>query len=148
MYPHVDEIKEMLRKCLALNAVPVLIARRIPFVTFHILGKCGLVIHQTYNQLLPDSEAELAAKVRDKTLLGYHDVRTSSQPDARMVKFITVNLPAVARAARGRMEDNIDLLERFAYGDMGYVEFSGRVLKRHRGEPEGGDNVFDPSIFD
>jgi hypothetical protein len=30
-----------------------LIARRIPFVTFNVLGKCGPIIHQTYNQLLP-----------------------------------------------------------------------------------------------
>jgi hypothetical protein len=135
MYPHVDEITETLRKCLALNAVPVLIARRIPFVTFHVLGKCGLIIHQTYNQLLPDSEAQLAAKVRDKMLLGYHDVRTSSVPDARMVKFITVNLPAVARHARALFEDNIDLLEKFAYGDINYVEFAGNPCVRYEMSP-------------
>jgi hypothetical protein len=29
----------------------------------------------------------LAAKVRDKMLLGYHDVRLGNQPDARLVKF-------------------------------------------------------------
>jgi hypothetical protein len=139
MYPHVEEIKETLRKCLALNAVPVLIARRIPFVTFNVLGKCGLIIHQTYNQLLPDSEAELAAKVRDKHLLGYHDVRTSSEPDARLVKFITVNLPAIAAEARAKFEDNLHLLEPFAWGNMGYEEFTGRVLRRARGEDERGD---------
>jgi hypothetical protein len=67
----------------------VLIARRIPFVTFTVLGKFGLIIHQTYNQLLPASEAALAVKVRDKMLLGYHDVRTTNQPDTRLLKFIT-----------------------------------------------------------
>ena len=134
--PDVEEIKETLRKCLALNAVPVLIARRIPFVTFNVLGKCGLIIHQTYNQLLPATDAAIAEKIRDKNLLGYHDVRLGNIPDARLVKFITVNLPAVARDARAKFEDNAHLLEAFAFGDMGYEEFTGRVLRRARGEDE------------
>jgi hypothetical protein len=138
MYPHVEEIKETLRKCIAINAVPVLIARRIPFVTFNVLGKCGLIIHQTYNQLLPQTDAELAEKIRDKMMLGYHDVRLGNQPDARLVKFITVNLPKVAAEARVKFEDNIDLLEAYAFGDMGYEEFTGRVLRRFRGEDERG----------
>jgi hypothetical protein len=139
MYPHVTEIKETLRKCLALNAVPVLIARRIPFVTFNVLGKCGLIIHQTYNQLMPATDIELATKVRDKTILGYHDVRTGNEPDSRLVKFITKNLPAVAAAARVKFEDNRHLLEAYAFGDMNYEEFTGRVLRRARGEDERGD---------
>jgi|tagenome__1003787_1003787.scaffolds.fasta_scaffold20975696_2 hypothetical protein len=138
MYPHVDEIRETLRKCLLLDAVPVLIARRIPYVTFAVLGRCGLIIHQTYNQLLPASESALAVKVRDKRLLGYHDVRTSNQPDARLVKFITKNLPAVAPAARAKFDEYADLLWDFAFGEMGYVEFAARVLRRSRGEDEDG----------
>ena len=64
MYPHEVEIKETLRKCIELDAVPVLIARRFPFVTFHVLGKCGLIIHQTYNQILPATDRTLAAKLK------------------------------------------------------------------------------------
>jgi hypothetical protein len=71
MYPRRPEMKLALRKALALDAVPVLIARRIPYVTFAVLSKCGFILHQTYNQLFPAAEAELAAKARDKTLLGY-----------------------------------------------------------------------------
>lgn len=138
MYPHVDEIKETLRKCIALNAVPVLIARRIPFVTFNVLGKCGLIIHQTYNQLVPVSDTALAEKVRDKTLLGYHDVRLGNEPDNRLLKFITKNLLAVAAEARAKFEDNLHLLEAYAFGNMGYEEFTGRVLRRYRGEDERG----------
>ena len=139
MYPHVEEIKETLRKCIELDAVPVLIARRIPFVTFHVLAKCGLIVHQTYNQLLPATEDALAAKVKDKRLLGYHDVRTTNEPDARLLKFITTNLPAVALAARERFKENVDLLWRFAWDNMAYEEFSARVLRRFNGEDEDGE---------
>jgi hypothetical protein len=138
MYPHVEEIKETLRKCIALNAVPVLIARRIPFVTFNVLGKCGLIIHQTYNQLLPLTDAVLASQICDKMLLGYHDVRIGNQADGRLVKFITQNLPKIAAEARVKFEDNIHLLEAYAFGNMRYEEFTGRVLRRNRGEDERG----------
>jgi hypothetical protein len=141
MYPHVPEIKETLRKCVALNAVPVFIARRIPFVTFAVLGKCGFVIHQTYNQLFPSADANTAQKVRDKNLLGYHDVRTGNAPDARLMKFITVNLPTIAAESRAKFEDNKDLLEAYSNGQMPYEEFVARVLRRYRGENEDGPSA-------
>ena len=65
MYPGNKDIRELLAKAITVDAVPVLIARRIPFVTFRLLSPCGLIIHQ--------SENELAAKLREATLLGYHD---------------------------------------------------------------------------
>jgi len=139
MYPHVAEIRQTLRKCIALDAVPVFISRRIPFVTFAVLSRCGFIIHQTYNQLFPATEAELAAKVRDKMLLGYHDVRLGNQPDARLLKFITVNLPKIAAASRAKFDDYKDLLEAFASGEKQYEEFAARVLRRSRGENEDGE---------
>lgn len=138
MYPHVREIRELLVKCIALDAVPVLIARRIHFSTFVVYSKCGVIVHQTYNQLMPTSDAVLAGELRDKTLLGYHDIRLGNQPDARLVKFITVNLPKVAGEARAKFREYGDLLEAYADGSKEYEEFAGRVLRRWRGENEDG----------
>ena len=45
-----EDISELLLKCCALDAVPVFIARRIPFVTFRVLNPCGVILHETYNQ--------------------------------------------------------------------------------------------------
>lgn len=138
MYPHVEEIRELLVKSLALDAVPVLIARRIHFATFAVYSKCGVIVHQTYNQLIPQSDEVLAAKLRDKTLLGYHDIRLGNQPDARLVKFVTVNLPKVAAEARKKFHEHEDLLTAYADGAMEYEEFAARVLRRWRGENEDG----------
>jgi len=87
MYPTFRKYLKRSEKCLALDAVPVFIARRIPYVTFAVLSKSGFIVHQTYNQLLPASAADIAAKARDKSTLGYHDIRTGNQPDARLLKF-------------------------------------------------------------
>lgn len=138
LYPHDEEIRELLVKCIALDAVPVVIARRIHFSTFAVFSKCGVIVHQTYNQLLPESEVTLAARVRDKKLLGYHDVRLGNQPDARLVKFVTVNLPRVAAQARAKFRNYGDLLAAYADGSMPYEEFAGRARRRSLEEDEDG----------
>jgi hypothetical protein len=91
MYPRRVEIRDMLLKCTTIDAVPVLIARRIHFSTFHVLTRCGVIVHQTYNHLLPATAAALAERARDKNLLGFHDIRLGNQPDARLTKFLHEN---------------------------------------------------------
>lgn len=126
-------------KAVALDCVPVLIGRRIPFVTFKVLNPCGVVIHQTYNQFLPASAADLASKASDKRLLGYHDIRVGNAPDERLLKFIGTNLPSALPEARTRFDEYKDLTEGFATGDMSYKEFAARVRRRTKGSNEDSD---------
>lgn len=125
-----------------------MIARRIPFVTFRLLSPCGLIIHQTYNQLFPLSETDLAAKLRDKTLLGYHDIRVGNEPDIRLKKFLITNLPKILAEARTRFEQNRDLLEAYARGNMPYKEFAARVRRRQQGVDEDHDSEEADDNFD
>jgi hypothetical protein len=104
-----------------------------------VLNKCGLVVHQGYNQLLPSTDAELAEIAKNKKLLGYHDIRLGNQPDTRLSKFITVNLPSVLATMRPRWDANQDLIEAYVRGPMRFDEFSARVRRRHAGEDENGD---------
>lgn len=136
LYPDRTEIRELLAKCCSLNVVPVLIARRIHFSTFSILNRCGVIIHQAFNQLYPNSASDLADKVRDKNLLGYHDVRVGNMPDARLTKFIEVNLPTVLPAARQNFESFKDLLSAYGHGKMSYRYFAAKVKRRALGESE------------
>jgi hypothetical protein len=136
LYPHDNEILETLRKCLTLDIVPVIIARRIPYVSFVVLSRCGVLMHQCYNQVLPASAADVAAQAKQKDLLGYHDIRTGNEPDSRLLKFITENLPNIADAARVKFDEYKDLLDDYANNRMGYDEFVGRASRRSRGEPE------------
>lgn len=139
MYPARDEIMDLIFKATTLNTVPVLIARRIPFVTFKVLSATGVIIHQTYNQLFPATDADIAARMRDKNLLGYHDIRTGNEPDKRLVKFITENMLKVAPEARERFEAFKDLLILFGSREMEYHEFAARVRRRANGMKEDND---------
>ena len=139
LYPDREEITELLGKAVALDCVPVLIGRRIPFVTFKVLSACGVVFHQTYNQLLPEADRELAEKAQDKRLLGYHDIRVGNEPDDRLLKFIGTNLAQVLPEARDRFDKYKDLVGDFADGTMDYAEFAARVRRRSQGVYEDGD---------
>jgi hypothetical protein len=137
-YPRRAEIRDLLSKCCYLDAVPVLIARRIPYVTFSVLSPCGVILHQTYNQLFPAADAALASQARDKRLLGYHDIRLGNQPDARLIKFIHENLPRVLPSARARFMRFKDLVQAYAAEEMSYPSFAARVRRREQGLPEDG----------
>ncbi len=139
LYPDRSEIAELLHKAVALDIVPILIARRIHFVTFKVLSPCGVLFHETYTQLLPESDRELAESARNKNLLGYHDIRIGNEPDERLLKFIGVNLPQILPEARERFDDYKDLLADFAAGAMSYQEFAARARRRQEGGNEDSD---------
>ena len=141
LYPDREEITDLLRKAIALDCVPILIARRFPFVTFKVLSACGVVFHQNYNQLLPEAARELAEKAKDKRLLGYHDIHVGNQPDARLIKFVTTTLPQILPEARKRFEEYKDLLDDFASG-MDYEEFAARARRRSEGVDEDRDSEY------
>jgi len=139
MYPDRKEVIELLSKCLALDVVPVLIARRIQFSTFVVLNTCGVIFHQTYNQLFPMADAALADQAKHKSNLGYHDIRTGNMPDARLIEFVSNHLPAVLPEHRKKFDQYRDLLETFADGSMEYREFAARVRRRKNGVDEDSD---------
>ena len=123
LYPNRDEIRDLLLKCCAIDAVPVLIARRIPYVTFtEVFKPCGIIIHETLNQRFPDSKKDLADQAKDKMLLGYHDVRMGNQPDVRLNHFIHDLLPKLLPRARKKFNDHRDILERFGTRSIDYPE--------------------------
>lgn len=136
MYPDRPEVRDLLRKCIVLDAIPVLIARRIHYSTFSVLGHCGVLLHQVYNQLFPAADRALAELAADKKLLGYHDVRVGNDPDSRMRKFLLEHLPSLLPGARASFGANKDLVEAYALGRMPYLEFAARVKRRSRAEPE------------
>jgi hypothetical protein len=139
LYPNRLELRDLIRKTVALDAVPVLIGRRIHPSTVFVFGKCGLIIHQTFNQRAPASEAALIEELKRKDKLGFFDIRAGNEPDARLLKFIGQSLPIAMPAARAKWNTHLDLLTRYAEDDdMSYQEFAGRVGRRARGENEDG----------
>lgn len=139
LYPDRSEVRDAIRKALTLETIPVIVARRIPYATVRLMTSCGVILHQNFNQLMAEVDAEVAARARNKDLLGYHDIRVGDAPDPRLIKFVSANLPAITVAAKGRLNAFRDLLQPFANGGMSYREFAARVRRRENGEDEDND---------
>jgi len=88
LYPDREEIRALLGKAVELNVVPILIARRIPYVTRRVLGVCGCLLWETRRQYYPPEYDNLAGQVREKMSLGYFDVLVSDRPDANLHDFV------------------------------------------------------------
>jgi hypothetical protein len=131
---------EVIVKCLSMDIVPVLIGRRIHYSTFRIFHTCGFIFHETFNQLLAVQDEDVADLIRDKKLLGYHNVRVGDQPDARLRKFIETNLPQQIAPARQRFNEYKDLLNEYAFNQMKWPEFAARVRRRELGVNEDSDH--------
>jgi hypothetical protein len=139
LYPDRREIFDLLSKCIALDVVPVLIARRIHFSSFVVLHACGVMMHQTYNQLYPTADTALANSAKHKDNLGYHDIRVGNIPDARLTAFLTEHLPAALPAARARFDEYYDFILGLVHNEMDYQEFAARVRRRKLGRNEDHD---------
>jgi hypothetical protein len=132
VYPDKNIVTQLLRKCVQIDVVPVLMARRIHYTTFTVLNACGAIIHQFYNQMYPSADAALAEQVRNKLTLGYSDVRIGNEPDARLLKFFADSLPSVGRQSREKFDDQKGLIEDYVRGNLSYAQFVAQL----RGNPE------------
>ena len=130
IYPDSEEMLALLGKCCDLDAVPVLICRRYAYATFSVMHRCGVLLHQNYNQLLPSSLRELAKLARHKDSLGYHDIRLGNDPDRRLRRFIGTSLPRLLPEAKHRFDKFKDLLCAFAHGHIDFEEFDTRSRQR------------------
>jgi hypothetical protein len=85
-------------------------------------------VHETYNQLYPLSAVATAALASDKNLLGYHDIRTTNEPNNRLLKFLHIDLPELLPDAVEKFRQYRPILLDFAQGNLSYAD-----LRRHVG---------------
>ena len=140
LYPDREEVRALIAKSIELNLPPILIARRIPYVTRRLLSKAGMLMWETRHQYYPPEYHNLAGLVREKTSLGYFDVTVSDQPDNQLRDFVARILPEELPDATERFLAHRDLLAPFGTGAMSYHEFAARLRRR---EQEIDEN-FDP----
>jgi hypothetical protein len=102
-YPRESYIKDLIVRASELNAIPVLIARRIQYATItNLLVPAGIIAHESYYQYYPSDKSALAESVRDKRSLGFTDVLASETPHARTLKFFLQDIPRVVDASAAR----------------------------------------------
>jgi hypothetical protein len=139
LYPDREEIRHMLRKSIELNIPPILIGRRIPFVTRRLLQPAGVLLWETRHQFYPPEHDNLAAQMREKTSLGYFDIRVTDHPTPQLQDFVSRIIPEELPGAAQRFAEYKDLLSDFAFEVMTYHEFAARIRRRQNGQNEDRD---------
>jgi hypothetical protein len=145
LYPHRDEVAQLLLKCCQLDAVPVLIARRIHFLTGRVFRTCGMVTHEMFTQLYPAADIDLANQAKHKNLLGYHDIRVGNAPDQRLLKFTLVNLPKILPAARRDFDHAKGPLLEYLKRKLSWHHFLIEIGLRDDPEEHGWDPSWNPN---
>jgi hypothetical protein len=96
VYPHHGIVRELVIKASDLDTIPVLITRRLHYMTKkNLLEPAGIIAHETYYQYYPADQDTLAQRVKHKRSLGFTDVLATETPHARTMKFFRESLPKI-----------------------------------------------------
>lgn len=139
LYPNREEIRHLLGKAIELDIPPILIGRRIPYVTRRLLQPAGVLVWETRSQFYPAEYDNISALVKQKELLGYFDVRVTDYPTPQLKDFICRIIPEEIGGARERFDQYKDLLSAYANGELKYRGFAARVRRRENGTNEDTD---------
>ncbi len=136
IYPSSGEMKEFIRKALTVNMTPIIIARRLPYITkVALCAPAGIIAHETYNQLYPDTAYghQLASKVRLIRGLGYADVRPSEDPLPRTIEFFVKNLPTLLSTAAPRFQANRPMLKKWVDSEITWTQLRLHLAGDYQG---------------
>jgi len=123
IYPNDDIIPKLLKKSLDNKHFPVLITRKLPYLTrlvFSRLGVLGFEMHFMY--LHPSVEAKFEL-IRHKDGLGFADGRFSANPPKHLLQFLQSTLVNEIEASAKTFEANRALIEGFLAEQISYYEF-------------------------
>lgn len=139
LYPDREEVRHMLRKAIELDIPPILIGRRIPFVTRRLLQPAGVLLWETRQQFYPAEYDNLAQQMRHKDSLGFFDIKVTDYPTPLLHDFITRIVPEELPDARKRFDTFKDLLSLYAFGHLSYTGFAARIRRRQNNTNEDKD---------
>lgn len=137
LYPQHGEIKSTIIKAAELGLPPVLVARKLPYVTREVLCRpAGIITHESYYQYYPSDLAayrpadpaglaSIIEQAKRKELLGYADIRQKADPRTR--KFFMQDLPVIAPEMGARFKRNIPVLLDFARNNIGLDELRRKL---------------------
>jgi hypothetical protein len=108
----------------------------MPYITKAALCEpAGIIAHETYNQLYPDTEEgrQLAATVVEARGLGYFDVRATEEPLQRSIKFFETDLPTLLPTAANKFAEATPWLKDWVAGAMPWSQLRLRLAGTYVG---------------
>lgn len=125
-----EEVWNLIGRALRVEAVPVLITRKILGLSFYIFQRIGLLAWQLHFQFFPPETEDEVADIRDKDGLGFSDIRCSDNPPPTLVRYFGHHLPRLVPAARDRFLASREILSRYAIDEALEHDIPGPTRSR------------------
>jgi hypothetical protein len=91
--PKSHEVWELFGKAVRLDALPVLICRKVTYDLFLLFKQTGALAFQVHSQLFHERFTERLATVKHKDGLGFADIRFGDTPSPALRRFLGITLP-------------------------------------------------------
>lgn len=115
VYPMSGELWVMIRKCLEIDAVPLLVTRKTAYLTRRVCEELGIFTFQHHRQVFAAVVAGLLPDIQHVDRLGYKDVIASPvAPHPPLVTFLADRVPNLFGDHSARWNANAALLTEFA----------------------------------
>jgi hypothetical protein len=116
VYPMTAEVWLMIAKCLTLDALPLLVARKIGYLTRAVFAKLGIMGFEVHRQVFHPDVAHLLVDIQHTDRLGYKDVVVMpARPYGPLAAFVQSALAVNLLANRLKWTHHRALLEEFAF---------------------------------
>lgn len=133
IYPTSGEVWIMVKKCLRIDAVPLLVARKTSYIARVILTELGIVYFESFRQVFSQRVAHMLKDIQHTDMLGYKDVvAVDVVANPHLVAFLQNTVPAQLAEQRAQWDTMHDLLHEFAIKrNLGNSDMKDRERKEH-----------------
>lgn len=127
VYPHEALIRKLLRNCLQNGHSPVLVTRKIPYLTRLLFKRLGILGFETHFQYFhPSAKTELTI-AKHKDGLGFAYIRFDTEPPQPLVRFFHTTVPANIDRVRDIFASQEPLVREYVEEQVGYGELMHKV---------------------
>jgi hypothetical protein len=115
LYPANPRIWPMLSKCVEIDAVPVLVTRKVAFLTRQLFTAIGVLRLEFHRQVFSQLVASQLEGIRHTDLLGYKDViALPSKAHPTVVKFASEVVPRYLESYSAKWKEQRERVRRYA----------------------------------
>ena len=133
IYPMSGEVWVMVKKCLQIDAIPFLIARKTSYIARTILDQLGIMHFEVFRQVFSKNVADLLRDIQHIDKLGYKDVvAVDIRANPHLVAYLQDAIPGQVKGCRAQLKKNHDLLNEFAVTrGLGNPDMKDRERREH-----------------
>ncbi len=122
---HDDELARTIAKAITNGLTPMLITRKVPFVSHRFFKPLGLLAFQTHHQYFHPWVSHVMRDIKHKDGLGFHDIVFTTDANPQLVQYLDGLSDDILTRYRDTFISHDSIIRKFAIDrSMGFNEFT------------------------